>query len=404
MASAPGRADFLNTHQDYKGLPVVPVAINLRARMTAKPTGSRRFTIRAPDLEEYGEESTDSFEVGDQPVPLLERGFFGNYFRAVVNSILRRGHGGRLRGVDVTVRSQIPIGSGLASSAAIEVAFTALLNQICDLGFGRREIAEVSFEAENREMGIPCGRLDQYGVSFGGVIKLECRPPYGVEELPFKDLTFAVVDSGIRHSTSEIHPRRQAEIDRGLKILMETEGLPENLKAKLGYRYDEPLWEEISENEIAPYLESVDEEARRRILFTVRMQRLTEFALKVLRREDLEMWEVVQNLGEEGWNRVEKAASRERPHQILGEVMNRQHALLRDLYDLSLPRLEDIREAALEAGAYGAKISGAGLGGSIVTLVRDCEVGRRVVVASLDVGARRGWVSDVGEGVRIESP
>jgi len=77
--------------------------------------------------------------------------------------------------------------------------------------------------------------------------------------------------------------------------------------------------------------------------------------------------------------------------------------MLRDLYDLSLPELEAICSSSLEAGAYGAKISGAGMGGSIIALVRNEEEGRKVVDAGLLVGAKNGWVSRVGEGVGVES-
>ncbi len=402
VTSAPGRADFLNTHQDYKGLPVVPVALNLRAYMYAKLTGGDEFVIRAPDLEEYGEPSLDTFKICRNE--MLERGFFGNYFRAVVNVIVKQGFGHRLRGLDVTVRSEIPIGSGLSSSAAIEVAFTCLLNHAFKLGYTRKDMAEVAYTAENVEAGIPCGRLDQYGVSFGGVIKLDCRPPYNVEALPFKDLTFAVVDSGVRHSTADIHPRRQGEIERGLRALMENEELPDELKGKLGYRYYEPLWEEIDEEEIRPFLSTLDREAENRILFTLRMQRLTELALKVLRLEDIKKDDVTGLLGVKAWRRIESLPERERMYNILGEVMNRQHALLRDLYDVSLPIIEDVCKAAVEAGAYGAKISGAGMGGSVIALVRDAEAGRKVVEECLAVGAKKGWISRVGEGVRVEKP
>ena len=80
--------------------------------------------------------------------------------------------------------------------------------------------------------------------------------------------------------------------------------------------------------------------------------------------------------------------------------MNEQQILLRELYDVSLPKIEDICSAALAAGAYGAKISGAGMGGSVIALVKNQEIDRKVVNACLSVGANDGWVSAVGEGVK----
>lgn len=400
IVSSPGRADFLNTHQDYKGLPVVPVAINLRLHISARLSGDKTFNVRSVDLERLGEPCMDSFDVGVND--MLGGRFFGNYLRGVVNVLVKRGFGDRIRGMDLTVRSEIPIGSGLASSAALEVAFTELLNHAFNLGLSRKDIAEISFAAENVEVGIPCGRLDQYGSAFGGIIKLDCRPPYDVEPLPFRDLTFAIVDSGIRHSTGEIHPKRQMEINAGLETLMGSDAVPRELKARLGYRFDQPRWEDICEEEIQDYLSILSEPSRKRILFTLRMHRLTMVALKVLRFEGVTAEDLISNLGEESWRRVQMGPPGELNYRILGEIMNAQHALLRDLYDVSLPEIDRICEAALNAGAYGAKLSGAGMGGSIIALVRNREVGERVVNACLSEGARGGWVSEVGEGVRIE--
>lgn len=400
IVSSPGRADFLNTHQDYKGLPVVPAAINLRLYVSASLSGNRVFTIKSLDLERYGEPCLDSFKVG---INKMHGGkFFGDYLRGVVNVLVKRNLAEKLRGMNVTVKSEIPIGSGLASSAALEVAFTELLNHVFDLGLSRKDIAEISFAAENMEAGIPCGRLDQYGVAFGGIIKLECRPPYNVEELPFKNLTFAILDSGIRHSTGDIHPRRQMDINLGLEALMTSAAVPQSLKAKLGWRFNEPIWEDLTEDEIEDYMSIISETSRKRILFTLKMHRLTDIALKILRFEKIDEKEIILNLGEDAWKRVQKGSVSEFNYRLLGEIMNAQHALLRDLYDVSLPEIEHVCEAALEAGAYGAKISGAGMGGSIIALIKDENVGKRVVDGCLSSGAKNGWVSRIGNGVRIE--
>ena len=399
VASAPARADFLNTHQDYKGLPAVPVALDLRTHLTAKPADGNIITVKSEDLERLHERSTDSFQVKQNEI--LEKGFFGNYFRGALNVIAELGVIDRIRGLDITVRSNIPIGSGLASSAALTVAFVALLNKRFDLGYGRRELAEIAYLAESQRVGTRCGRLDQYGVTFGGVIKLDCKSPYTVEQLPFTNLTFAIADSGVRHSTQDVHTERQTEINRGLKALMEDKATPRELKNKLGYTYDQPKWLEISEQDIEDFLSVLDEEAKRRILFTLKMIGLTDVALKILRHERVSEEEVVSNFGKETWSRVQEATSDEADYLLLGHAMNEQQTLLRELYDVSLPKIEDMCTAAMAAGAYGAKISGAGMGGSIIALVKDEETGERVVNACQSVGAENGWVSRVAEGVRV---
>lgn len=394
IASAPGRADFLNTHQDYKGLPVVPVALNLRTYMSGEFRDDNVFEIRSLDFQREGLEFQDMFSLGE--VEYLREGWFGNYFRAIVKILEKRGLSRKLRGMRIHIKSQVPIASGLASSAALEVAFATLLNRMCKLNYKPRQLAELAYEAENVELGIPCGRLDQYGSAFGGIIKLHCKPPYRVEKLPVRDLTFVIHDSGVKHSTAEIHPRRQGEINDGLKTLMESSEVPDKLKRRLGYRYDEPDWENISEEEIIPYLDMLYDDVADRFRFTLRMQRSTEIALEALKGKRLKPKEKTPTM-DRLWERIESKSSN---IEILGEIMNYQHELLRDLYHVSIIKLEKIRDATLEAGALGTKISGAGMGGSLISLV-DPEKSEIVLEAGVSAGAKQGWISGIGEGAKI---
>nr|MDO8077655.1 galactokinase family protein [Candidatus Freyarchaeota archaeon] len=394
IASAPGRADFLNTHQDYKGLPVVPVALNLRTYMSGEFRDDNVFEIRSLDFQREGLEFQDMFSLGE--VEYLREGWFGNYFRAIVKILEKRGLSRKLRGMRIHIKSQVPIASGLASSAALEVAFATLLNRMCKLNYKPRQLAELAYEAENVELGIPCGRLDQYGSAFGGIIKLDCKPPYRVEKLPVRDLTFVIHDSGVKHSTAEIHPRRQGEINDGLKTLMESSEVPDKLKRRLGYRYDEPDWENISEEEISPYLDMLYDDVADRFRFTLRMQRSTEIALEALKGKRLKPKEKTPTM-DRLWERIESKSSN---IEILGEIMNYQHELLRDLYHVSIIKLEKIRDATLEAGALGTKISGAGMGGSLISLV-DPEKSEIVLEAGVSAGAKQGWISGIGEGAKI---
>ncbi|MEM1723366.1 MAG: galactokinase family protein [Candidatus Jordarchaeales archaeon] len=386
LASAPGRADFLNTHQDYKGLPVVPVAIKLRTYVSGALRREPGFKVVSLNMKDLGEPFADSFQAGG---PLLGKGWFGNYFRAVVNVLVKEGYFKGVEGAEIWVESQVPVGSGLSSSAALEVSFLTLLNGLYDLGLSTRDIAELAYVAEHDEMGIPCGRLDQYGSAFGGIILLECRPPFRVERLPSDGLFFAIFDSGVRHSTALIHPVRQREIDEGLKAFMEM-NIPKEVKAKLGYRYFEPKWDELSVGELEPYLSMLDEASAKRILFTLKMQSSTLVAVKLLKGESPTLVE------DELLDKI-KGASR---IEALGEIMNYQHELLRDLYEVSHPKLEEIRSAVLRAGAYGAKLSGAGMGGSLIALVDENEASS-ILEAGLKAGAVKGWLSPPGEPAKI---
>mgnify|MGYP000159063296 FL=1 len=397
IASSPGRLDFLNTHQDYKGLPVVSVGVNLRSYVAIRKTSNTKATIVSLNMREEKLPFKDTFEIGK--IGLREKGWFGNYLRAAIIALRERGYS--IGGFRAAILSQVPIGGGLGSSAAFTVSFIGALNEVFKLGLSRKEIAEIAYRAEHDIMGIPCGRLDQYGSAFGGVIKIETKPPYNVEELPMREGVFVVLDSEIKHSTAEIHPRRQEDINLGLKILLKLPEVPDDVKRKLGERYDSVLWEELSEEELKPYLTKLPENSAKRIIFTIREHESTMLALKIMRNNVPKEEELVNVLGSEYAEDVEKAFRHENPKlALIGVIMNQQHALLRDLYDLSLPELEKIRNAALEAGALGVKISGAGLGGSLIALVENRSLAKRVLEAGIRGGAKRGWIVEIDDGVR----
>ncbi|MEZ0249142.1 MAG: galactokinase family protein [Thermoproteus sp.] len=371
LASAPGRLDFLNTHQDYKGLPVVAVAVNLRTRVWA---GRAEGVCRARSLDtgEYGE-----FKPGEPPAGRA----FLDYIKAAVVALGRSGV--EVRGCELEVKSEVPIASGMASSAALLVASVGALSALWGGPIGPASVAETAYIAERDVMGVPCGRLDQYGSAFGWISYIHTRPPYNVERLEFDEGVFVALDSGVKHSTADIHPQRQRELDEGLRALLRI--APEGLREKLAERHWEVRWEELDEEELAPYLKEIPEVPARRILFTIRMHKSTLVALKVLRGEEVAA-PYLPEPGGEDWRA-----------RALGAVMTYQHGLLRDLYDVSTPELDGLVEGALSRGAYGAKLSGAGLGGIVMALA---PAGAADRVGG--VGEVRRWVLKVDEGLRVE--
>ncbi|MGQ9782084.1 MAG: GHMP family kinase ATP-binding protein [Nitrososphaeria archaeon] len=378
VASAPGRADFLNTHQDYKGLPVVPIGVNLRTYVFAVRTLSGRFRIISLDLKGQKTDYVDEFELGH--LVLKDGRWFGNYLRSVLITLHRFTGRQFCEGLEIVIKSDVPVASGLASSAALEVAFATLLNDYYDLKLSLKDLAEQCFTAENRIFGIPCGRLDQYGSAYGNAILLKTRPPVEVDLLPLEGIDIVAADSGIRHSTADIHPKRQEDINRGLRKLILSPNVADTLKQRLGYRFNEPKWETIGEWEIEPYLRQLDKVAANRILYTIRAHASTMKALNLIRS-----------------GRIRKELEK------LGAIINEQHVMMREMYDLSLPQLEKIRNAMLNGGALGVKISGAGLGGCLIGLIKDTSSGDKILKAAIEAGAARGWTLKVDGGATIES-
>lgn len=377
VVSAPGRADFLNTHQDYKGLPVVPIAVNLRTYIFAVRELRDEFRIVSLNLKRQGLEHVDVFDTRD--VGLKRGRWFGNYLRSVFIALQQITGEKFGKGLEIVIYSEISVASGLASSAALEVAFAKLLDEFYSLNLSRMDLAEASFVAENQVFGIPCGRLDQYASAFGRAILLHPRPPVRVEPLPLEDIDIVVVDSGVRHSVADIHPGRQKEINKGLSQLMEMLEVPRQVKEKLGYRYDEPEWSRIEIEEIKPYLELIDKVSANRILYTIKANISTMKAIELIRTG-------------QGKEKLDE----------LGKIMNEQHEMMRELYDLSLPELEEMRNAMLKAGALGVKISGAGLGGCLIGLVGNSAEGDKVLEAALQAGAANGWILEIDDGVKVE--
>ncbi|MEM3062473.1 MAG: galactokinase family protein [Nitrososphaerota archaeon] len=377
FSSAPARADFLNTHQDYKGLPVVPIAVNLRTYFFAMNEINGKFKIISLNLKRQGVDYIDTFSI--PKVNLKPGKWFGNYLRSVVIALQKTIRKKFNKGLEILIESEIPVASGLASSAALEVAFTKLLSEYYNLNLSLEEIAEISFIAENKIFGIPCGRLDQYGSSFGKAIVLYPKPPVKVETLPISDIDIIVVDSGIRHSVADIHPKRQEEINIGLKQLMESSIVPKNLKEKLGYRFDELEWDKIKIEGIEKYLELINNISAKRILYTIKTHESTLKAIEIIKSGMIK-------------NKLEE----------LGKIMNEQHEFMKDLYDLSLPKIEEIRNEMLNAGALGVKISGAGLGGCLIGIVKEKEEGNKIVESAIKAGAANGWILKIDEGVKAE--
>jgi len=398
IASAPGRLDFLNTHQDYKGLPVVSVAINKRTYI-AVSAASNHTKVVSINLCSENLPCVDEFDARNPA--LLKGGWFGDYIRSIL--ITFKDHGLNPRNFNMLIYSDIPIASGLASSAALQVSAIKALSEIFGVKLKPHEIAELAYRSEHDVMGIPCGRLDQYGSAMGGITYIETKPPYKTRTFMTTMFDLVAVNSGIKHSTGMIHPVRIRELSRSIRELMSNPHLPAKLRSLLSEDIYETNWSQLKLDEIEPFLREINLVSRKRILFTLKMHESTILAVDLIenpsnsavtRVEDFLMKECVSCL-------EEASKTENRVLRAIGGIVNYQHVLLRDLYDVSTNELEEIRRKALTAGGVGVKISGAGLGGAMLVLVENRDTAMKVVkeIESLSAGA---WPVEVDEGVRLE--
>lgn len=395
VVSAPGRLDFLNTHQDYKGLPVVAVGIDLRTYVAIRRSGDRLLIVGSGNMLDEGSRYLDIFPV-DAPNLIDSPKWFGNYVRAAVSVLKEDGYS--IDGARIWIRSWIPMGSGLGSSGTLLVSLIGAFNELFGFGLDTKAIAEYAYRAEHDIMGIPCGRLDQYAAAFGNIVYIETRPPYNIDILNLSGGFFAVIDTGIRHSTAEIHPKRQKEIEEGLSKLVDI--VPRDLKELLGLRYWEPRWEYLDLTTLIPYIKLLDEKPRDRILYTLKSHRSTILALKAIKGRAIDVEEISETL------EVEINRARELLNKgvldVVGEVMTYQHKLLSKLYDVSLPQIDSLVEKLIEFGALGAKLSGAGLGGAVIALFRDKETAEKAVKNIIDSRyGVRGWIVKIDRGLTV---
>ncbi len=392
IASAPGRLDLLNTHQDYKGLPVVGVAINLRCYVAVGEAGQApRSAVASLNLRGEGRGWRDEFDAANPS--LKGGGWFGDYVRAAVRALLNAGYS--VPQFNALILSEVPIASGLSSSAALLVSLIKALTTLIGTDLSPGEVAGLAYVAEHDVLGVPCGRLDQYTSAYGGVVLVRTKPPYGAEHLPFNEGVYVASVTPVKHSTASIHPVRQAEIEEGLKALLK-QPLPEGLRRKLGLKYWEPDWASLSEEELAPYLSKIPETPRKRILYTLRAHASTTLVLKAMKGEGVGLEEALKTFGEHALRHAVKATGiaddlRNAPNKLppitaVAAAMNHQHTLLRDLYEVSTPEIEAVINASLKAGAAGSKLSGAGLGGATTSLTINEETANKVIKACTELG------------------
>jgi galactokinase len=179
--SAPGRTEIGGNHTDHNHGKVLAAAINLDSIAVAAPTSERRITV-------YSEGYDAPFVVGLEALSLVptERGTTAALVRGIAARFLQLGHA--IGGLQACIASDVPVGSGLSSSASIEVLLGTVLNALYnEARVGAQEIAIIGQHAENVYFGKPCGLMDQVASAVGGIVKIDFAEPESpcVEKVDF---------------------------------------------------------------------------------------------------------------------------------------------------------------------------------------------------------------------------
>jgi galactokinase len=332
---APGRVNLLGEHVDYNDGPVLPVAIDRSVNIVANRIDAPTMTLVAKDI---GLETTirldqleQKIDQNGQPLPS-----WALYPAGVAWALSEAGY--RISGIQAVYSSDVPIGAGLSSSAAVEVSFGALWKKIGNWNFELLQLARLCQRAENAYVGVSCGLMDQFasacGVS-GHALYFDTR---SLEWYPAPipdDTAIVIADSGVRRSlTASAYNDRRAACEEAVILLRQ-------------YIPDIQSLRDIKTTEfqaLAPYLPP---DIRKRAEHVVKEIARVEFAVTALKRND---------------------------PQAFGALMYAGHASLRDLYEVSTPELDKLVDLAHDIpGCWGARLTGAGFGGCTVNLVNTSQ-------------------------------
>jgi galactokinase len=314
-AFGPGRVNLIGEHTDYNDGLCLPFAITHGVTVTIEDDDDRLVRAHAADLDEH-----DEFEVGKAPPATGWRAFV----RGMVTELARAGH--PVRGGRVAITGSVPQGSGLSSSAALEVALVlALLDHSGATEPDRRDLARLCSRVENEWVGAQTGLLDQMAALFGReghAIRLDIRG-LAVEPVPLAlaGWRLVTVDSGVEHvhAASGYNERR-----RECRAACEALGIA-------SLRDADP-------EAAAALPPPLDRRGRHLLGENERVDR----AVAALRHSDL---------GD------------------LARLIDASHASLRDLYEVSVPAVEATRDRLKAGGAAGVRMVGGGFGGSLLALL-----------------------------------
>jgi galactokinase len=329
--------NLIGEHTDYNDGFVMPAAIEFYTWAAIAPRDDARLVVHSTN---YGETAEIPLNTDDGQ----RRNGWRDYVEGVAVMLHRAGM--RLRGVNMLVQGDVPIGAGLSSSAAIEVATALALLANAELSLDKVELAKLCRRAENDFVGARVGIMDQFIACAGQVghaLLLDCRSlEYRLLPLPV-DAALLICNTGVKHehSTSEYNLRR-SECEEGVRLLQQW--------------FPIRALRDVSLEQLESHRGDLPAVVYRRCRHVISENQRVVDAASALDRGDLANF---------------------------GQLMSASHASLRDDYEVSCSELDIMVEAATrQPGVYGARMTGGGFGGCTVNLVRADAVQRvRVAVA-----------------------
>ncbi len=346
VVAAPGRINLIGEHVDYNDGFVLPMAID---RQVVVASGIRKATslcrVRSLQLD-------DEFELDSRSnTQDVEPGSWQAYIRGVIAGFLELGV--EIPGFDAVIHSTLPLGSGLSSSAALEVAVATMLEQLTGQILEPVDKALLCHRAENEFVGVPCGVMDQFTSVFAeanNLLLLDCQTRQ-CRQIPFSngDVSFLVANTNIKHQLSDSkYSERRSECDAAIQ--------------KIGKN----SWREVTKADVEDQSAMPLNERLRAKHIVTEIERTLQ-AVKSLEHGDFEAF---------------------------GKRMLQSHESLRDDFQVSCAELDALVEIAscigLEGGIYGSRMTGGGFGGCTISLIETSQSDTIIRKMSKDYHANTG--------------
>jgi galactokinase len=336
IARAPGRVNLLGEHVDYNDGFVLPAAIDRATYVAFSPTNAPHSTLVAADFDQQASFSAESVLTKTQAdsSPLPE---WALYPAGVMWSLLEE----RLSvlSMNAVFASDVPRGSGLSSSASVELAYVIAWQTLGGWTLPPMQRALLGQKAENKYVGVNCGIMDQFASACGvenKLLLLDCRSLDWITVPLPEHVSIVIADTTIRRKlTSGEYNKRRAACEEAVRLLKQDLPTIKSLR-------------DVSVDDFNRLASKLPEEVEKRARHVVEEIGRSDQAQALLEAGDIHSF---------------------------GKLMNECHASLRDLYEVSCPELNVMVNIAqpLE-GCYGARLTGAGFGGCTVNLVANERV------------------------------
>lgn len=360
---APGRVNLIGEHTDYNGGHVFPCALTIGTFMAAKKRADKKLRFYSMNFDANG-----VMESSIEGLTPEEAAGWTNYPKGVMWAFAGRGFQMDC-GLDILIYGNIPAGSGLSSSASLEVVTGYMLRDLYGFDVTNTEIALIGQYSENNFNGMNCGIMDQFASAMGkkdnAIFLNTADLSYEYAPIVLEGAKLLVTNSNVKHKLVDSkYNERRSECETALKELQEVIGIN-----GLG---------DLTGEQFETYQSAIKDEVRRkRAKHAVYENQRTIQAVAALKNRDIEQF---------------------------GKLMNASHVSLRDDYEVSCEEIDVLVEEAWKIdGVIGSRITGGGFGGCTVSIVKDEAVDtfRNQVGAAYEarIGKKADfYIMDIGDG------